>query len=149
MAPGFFCTFCETVLFVSLIKDWGPEMVSVPPKIYFSNVVRVAISPDGKILASGSNDTTIKLWNIRARKLLRTFAEHTDGVRSVAFSSDRRTLASGSNDTTIKLWNLDTGKLLRTLKEHSKPVTSVAFSPDGRTLASGSYDTTIKIWRKK
>ncbi len=75
MAPGFFCTFCETVLFVSLIKDWGPEMVSVPPKIYFSNVVRVAISPDGKILASGSNDTTIKLWNLDTGKLLRTLKD--------------------------------------------------------------------------
>ncbi len=79
-------------------------MVSVPPKIYFSNVVRVAISPDGKILASGSNDTTIKLWNLDTGKLLRTLKEHSKPVTSVAFSPDGRTLASGSYDTTIKIW---------------------------------------------
>ncbi|MDZ8137469.1 MAG: serine/threonine-protein kinase [Nostoc sp. DedQUE04] len=106
----------------------------------------VAISPDGKTLASGSADKTIKLWNLATGKEIRTFTGHSDYVSSVAISPDGRTLASGSADNTIKLWNLATGKQTRTLTGHSSWVNSVAISPDGKTLASGSEDTTIRLW---
>ncbi len=114
-----------------------------------SFVHSVSFSSDGQILASGSKDKTIKLWDVKTGKELRTLSGHGDGVSSVSFSSDGQILASGSKDKTIKLWDVKTGKELRTLKGHSDGVISVSFSPDGHTLASGSKDKTIKLWDVK
>jgi WD40 repeat protein len=114
------------------------------------SVISVAYSPDGQTLASGSDDNTIKLWNVNTGNLLQTLTGHSQQVRSVAYSPDGQTLASGGMyDETIKLWDVKTGNLLQTLPGHSESVYSVAYSPDGQTLASGSWDKTIKIWRLK
>ncbi|MEQ8467418.1 WD40 domain-containing protein [Coleofasciculus sp. E1-EBD-02] len=119
-----------------------------------SELVRsVAISPNGQILASSSNDQTIKLWNLPTGKLLYTLAGHSSMVTSVAFSPDGKTLASASNlavgDGNIKLWNVETGTLQQTLDKGllNLRVSCVTFSPDGNTLASGNIDATIKLWQ--
>ncbi|MFN6515490.1 MAG: protein kinase domain-containing protein [Nostoc sp. CreGUA01] len=122
-----------------------------------SSVNSVFISPDGKTLASGSDDKTIKLWNLATGEQIRTLTEHSNSVNSVAISPDGKTLATGSDDKTIKLWNLATREQIRTLTRHSSSVNSVAISPDGNTLASLSTDylhpadvfrieTTINLW---
>ena len=111
-----------------------------------SYVYSVNFSPDGKTLVSGSDDKTIKLWDVETGQEIRTLKGHDSDVWSVNFSPDGKTLVSGSRDNTIKLWDVETGQEIRTLKGHDFYVASVNFSPDGKTLVSGSADNTIKLW---
>ncbi|NER51631.1 MAG: hypothetical protein F6J92_34315, partial [Symploca sp. SIO1A3] len=97
-------------------------------------VFDVAFSPKGDMLASASDDNTIKLWN-QEGKLLQTIEGHEGWVYGVAISPDGKTIASVGEDQTIKLWNLD-GSLRKTLKGHNDEVWGVAISTDGKTIAS-------------
>ena len=132
-------------------RDAGPEL---PPGVkllraiegHMDLVFSVAFDPQGRALASGSRDDTVKLWETRSGTLLRTLKGHKHTVWSVAFDPQGGTLASGSDDNTVKLWETRSGKLLRTLAGHPNTVNSVAFDPQGGTLASGSDDHTVKLW---
>ncbi len=106
----------------------------------------VSFSPDGSTIASGSYDTTIRLWNVTDGTHIRTLSGHTGLVYSVSFSPDGSTIVSGSRQE-IRLWQADTGRHIRTLSGHTWNVYSVSFSPDGSTIASGSYDNTIRLWQ--
>ncbi|NES06570.1 MAG: protein kinase [Okeania sp. SIO2F4] len=118
-------------------------------------VCSVAFSKDEKIVASGSEDETIKLWEVDSGTEILTMRGHSGYVNSVAFSPDGKILASGSDDKTIRLWEIKTGKLLCILGDwgrgeyfgHSGAVTAIAFHPDGKTLASASKDKSVKVWR--
>jgi WD40 repeat protein len=124
-----------------------PKQIETPELLiqigHVRSVNSVAISSDGKTLASGSHDKTIKLWDVSSGNLIRTLQGHINPVLFVAFSPDGKTLASGSEDNNIKLWEVSSGNLIRTLQGHNTSV--LAFSPDGKLLASGSSDMT-KIW---
>lgn len=114
----------------------------------------VVFSPDSKMLASGGESkyktadgqkTTIYLWSVDSKELIRTLSGHDLRVNTLAFSPDGQTLASGSNDSTVRLWDINTGKQLYILEGHSSNVGTVAFTPDGRSLIS-SGGGGIKVW---
>jgi WD40 repeat protein len=107
----------------------------------------VAISLDGQTLVSGSDDNSIKLWNLHNRELSTTLAG-PGYVSCVAISSDGHMIVSGGDDKTIKVWNLHSGKLklIRTLKGHSYSVKTVAISSNGKTLVSCDVRNIIKVW---
>jgi WD40 repeat protein len=107
----------------------------------------VAFSPNGKTLATGHLDGTLKLWNAGTGEELATLTGHAGQVQFVSYSPDGKTLATaGRVDKAVKLWDAATHQERATLKGHLSGVLSVAFSPDGKTLATGDFAGTIKTW---
>ena len=99
------------------------------------------------MLASGSEDETIKIWDVKTGKLLfsKSNGDCWSAVESVSLSPDGKLLASGG-DKTVKIWNIATEELLFSFNDHIEKVVSVSFSPDSRLLASCSRDGTVKLW---
>jgi WD40 repeat protein len=111
-------------------------------------VLSVAFAPDGRALATGSDDRTVRLWEPATGRQTATLKLEgfLNVVSSVAFAPDGRTLATGSAYPTARLWEPATGRQTATLDGHTSAVLSVAFAPDGRTLATGSDDKTVRLW---
>jgi len=106
-----------------------------------------AVSPDGRLIASGGMDSPVRIWDLATGAELKILRGHTDEVCSLAFSPDSKRIVSGSMDKTIRVWNVASEKELMTLRGHDGPVWSVAISSDGKQIASGSWDNnTIRIW---
>jgi WD40 repeat protein len=132
----------------------GPvsAIVLIPPGIASVRDNRPPLSPltdselKGQLLASCSDDGTLKLWDRKRGECLRTLWGHHGWVQSLTVSPDGNRLASGSHDRTIKLWDWRSGECLQTLEGHIHRVKTVAFSPQGDLLASGSDDHTVKLW---
>jgi WD40 repeat protein len=106
----------------------------------------VALSPDGKLLASAGADGTIRLWALDRRKTLSPLTGTKGQVMTVAFSPDGKTLASGGQDGTVRLWNIADANKVRKLQGHALAVLSVAFDQKGKYLASTGLDNTIRLW---
>jgi small GTP-binding protein len=109
-----------------------------------SDVINLACDPDGQILASASEDHTIKLWEFGSGQIIRTLTGHTDEVWTVAFDPRGETLASSGADGTVKFWSVGNGRLIHML-DIDQPVHSLAFDPKGRVLAIGSRDG-VMLW---
>jgi hypothetical protein len=108
-------------------------------------VESVAWNRDGRFVATGSHDGTVKIWDAASGRVINTLAGHDNLVFSVAWSPDGTRLASGSDDRTVKVWDPSSGRVLNTLS-HDSFVFSVSWSPDGTHLASGSADDTVRLW---
>jgi WD40 repeat protein/serine/threonine protein kinase len=109
-------------------------------------VSSVSFSPDGRRLASGSHDSTVRVWDLAGGGAPCVLKGHEGLATSVSFSPDGRHLASGSADSTVRVWDLAGGGAPCVLKGHTDGVWSVSFSPDGRRLASGGGDRKVRVW---
>ncbi|RKU27372.1 hypothetical protein C6497_11530 [Candidatus Poribacteria bacterium] len=111
-------------------------------------VTSIAFSQDTTMLASGSKDNTVRLWDVNAATEIHTCKGHTDNVNYVAINHDGSIIASGSDDATIILWDTITGLPISMLTGHTQGIQSLAFSHDGKTLVScaGADDPTIRLW---
>ncbi|MFX1508333.1 MAG: serine hydrolase, partial [Promethearchaeota archaeon] len=156
---GKFLAFGENALngtySIALWNISSKELLSIGK--HNGSIFTLDISPDGTLLASGSGEPLIKLWNLTSGTLIKTLSDHAMDVNSVKFSPNGQMLASASDDTSIILWNVSSWTIIRTLDGHDRKVLSLDFSDDD-TLVSGEgeYDNqhfpsqihhaTIKIW---
>jgi WD40 repeat protein len=115
---------------------------NVPEK----GVWAVAFSPDGRRVAAGASDKTVRVWDLDTGAALKCLSGHEDYCKALAFSPDGRRLVSGSHDHTARVWDLEAGRGLSCFRGHGAYVDAVASAPDGRTVASGCWDHTVRLW---
>jgi WD40 repeat protein len=131
-------------LMPSLTPPGGP-MIHILAD-HMDGVRAVAVTPDGRRIVSGSNDRTLRVWDLESGQVIRTLEGHTRGVRAVAITPDGCRAVSGSNDRTLRLWDLASGQMLRALEGHTHGVRAVAVAPDGRRAISGSEGGNLHVW---
>jgi WD40 repeat protein len=107
---------------------------------------RVAISQDGKLLATRGADDAIELWDAETGELKKSLKGSASDVKVIAMSPDGAIVASGGTDKTIRIWRIQTGVNDSSLTGHEGAVTTLAFAPDGARLASASEDKTLRLW---
>lgn len=103
--------------------------------------------PDGTCIASGSSDTSIKIWDIRSERLIQHYDAANEGVTSIAFHPNGRYLLSSSLDSTVKIWDLRQGHILYSLYGHEGAANTVSFSPSGDFFTSSGNDSIVMCWK--
>jgi WD40 repeat protein len=111
-----------------------------------ASVCSVAFSPDGRLLASGGTDGTVRVCAVDSARVVKTLEGYAESAWPVVFSPDGKVLAAGSYDRKVRFWEVATGKLVGAVEGHADYVFALAFSPDGKTLATGSSDTLVRVW---
>ena len=143
-----------TLIAATPTQQWQDAKLLRNIKGHTDAVGAIAINLDGQFFATGSDDQTIKLWNLNTGQPLRTLSGHSDQVTALAISPDGEKLVSGGGieDGSIKLWNLKTGELIKTFQKKEGMIPSLAISPDGQILASGrrgeglGFVSEIALW---
>jgi len=116
-------------------------------KGHTKKINNIAFSPDGELLATASDDKTIRIWSLASGKRVATLRGHEEAVLCVEFSQNGQELLSGSKDTQIKLWNIAEEKEIRTYKSHKNQVNTIKFSPLNDYFISGDSKGEIHVWK--
>ena len=128
----------------SLTHPGGPLRGIV--KAHSGSVDALAVTADGRWAVSGSEDWTLRLWDLEKNQVVRTFEGHAGIIHTVAITPDGRLALSGSEDRTIRLWDLESGQMRRSFKNHTLAVQGVAITDDGKIAASVSEDGSVRLW---
>lgn len=124
------------------------EVETIIQRGHHGQVSTVTYSHNGKYIASGGMDKTIRIWEVATGHELRVITGHQYTVRSLQFSKDDKYLISGSNDSKTLIWDATTGKLIKELVGTGDRVTTAAMSKDGSWYLAGGYDWDAYLWKK-
>jgi WD40 repeat protein/transcriptional regulator with XRE-family HTH domain len=131
----------------------GVTTLGLPPRElrgHTADVWGADFSPDGKLLATGSSDKTIRLWELASGETIRIFSSDTSGLEEIAFSPDGKTIVAagweGTADNDVSLFSVASGQVVRVFSGHSAAVYDVTFFPDGKSIVSGGEDFNSRIW---
>jgi WD40 repeat protein len=145
IANGINYLFALPVLFLLIaLAGEGPELRSMED--HTQPVTSVAFAPDAQMLASASDDGTVRLWRTRDGTALPVLNSHSGRIHTVAFAPDGQMVAAGGDDSNVRLWNASNGALVRVIEARNRGVTSVTFAPDGKTLAVAGVDGSVRLW---
>jgi WD40 repeat protein len=125
-------------------SGWSPLLKSMTG--HSGPVRAVAISADGTHIVSGSDDSTVRVWEMESGRVAAMLQGHSDRVNAVAISADGTRIVSGSYDSTVRVWEMESGREVATLQGHSGPVLAVAISADGQIITSRDSSDNTRTW---
>ncbi len=134
------------------IRIWNANKMSEPLQIlegHSGTVVNVAFSPSGDTLASSSWDSSVRLWDLKTEKNVRTFIGHEDYVLGLAYSQNGQYILSGGRDTEARIWDLHLKRNIKNFTTQKNRIQAVAFSPNGEQAITGSWDNSVLLWNIK
>jgi len=131
---------------VMIIRDGSEVAIDIGARAMEGRILAVVYSADGSLIASGSSEGYIALWDAETGDLIRRFGDHAEAVAGLAFSPDGTQLASGSWDSTARIWDVATGEQLQRFDGHLNRINDIDFSPDGTQIITASWDATLRLW---
>jgi len=127
-------------------RQFSPSLADDDQRNRLPVITSLALSADGKTLATAGDDQIVRLWNMENGKVRSPLAKHRDWVRTLAFSPDGKTLATGGDDRVVRLWDVATGEVKKEMTEATRPIYSLQYSPDGSRLVAVGFEPGMRVY---
>lgn len=134
------------LIFSVALYSSGQQVRTIVQTGHYSAVTAVCYSPDGRFIATGSSDKTVKLWRRSDGKEIRSYSGNSSGIRSVSINSSVSSILAVGNNGIVTIWNLNTGEILKHFKHNTDKFTCAGFNPQGTRIVTGSYKSFISVW---